>query len=78
VGNQTKEYTTMTQETLSRSATRESLGRDNPMVFARQTWIIFRRQMRLALRNPAWVITDKDPIIHRNIKTDRDQRYLSE
>ena len=46
----------MTQETLSQSATRESLGRDNPMVFARQTWIIFRRQMRLALRNPAWVI----------------------
>ncbi len=26
------------------------------MTFARQTWIIFRRQMRLALRNPAWVI----------------------
>ncbi|MFF1877173.1 ABC transporter permease [Leifsonia sp. NPDC058230] len=26
------------------------------MSFAAQTWIIFRRQMRLALRNPAWVI----------------------
>ncbi len=26
------------------------------MTFAIQTWIIFRRQMRLALRNPAWVI----------------------
>lgn len=26
------------------------------MNFASQTWIIFRRQMRLALRNPAWVI----------------------
>ncbi|MDQ1584296.1 MAG: type transport system permease protein [Microbacteriaceae bacterium] len=26
------------------------------MTFVNQTWIIFRRQMRLALRNPAWVI----------------------
>jgi ABC-2 type transport system permease protein len=26
------------------------------MTFARETWIIFRRQMRLNLRNPAWVI----------------------
>lgn len=26
------------------------------MTFVSQTWIIFRRQMRLALRNPAWVI----------------------
>ncbi|MDQ1574042.1 MAG: type transport system permease protein, partial [Actinomycetota bacterium] len=26
------------------------------MKFTYQTWVIFRRQMRLALRNPAWVI----------------------
>src|SRR6195952_75876 len=26
------------------------------MKFSYQTWVIFRRQMRLALRNPAWVI----------------------
>jgi ABC-2 type transport system permease protein len=26
------------------------------MSFARDTWLIFRRQLRLSLRNPAWVI----------------------
>lgn len=26
------------------------------MTFARETWIIFRRQIRLNLRNPAWII----------------------
>ena len=31
------------------------------MTFARQTYIVFRRQMRMALRNPAWVIIGARP-----------------
>ena len=38
------------------TASAAKLDRSGPLTFLGDTMLVFRRQMRLSLRNPAWVI----------------------